>query len=92
MEFKGTKEVWFYEPTEKVDTGLDKAIVTEKGNSVAWAYIEYDAKLIAAAPELLEALKRMVNAAKSEKDYDVVAAIGAALPKAESVIKKALGE
>ena len=66
LQFKGTQGEWKFECTSEVESGLD--IFIHKGDQeVAWVYrssirtsIEQglaNAKLIAAAPELLEALQ-----------------------------------
>ncbi len=48
---------WIAEQTERVETGLDIIIKNKVEKVVGWAYRPSDARLIAAAPEMLEALK-----------------------------------
>ena len=89
MEFKGTKGKW------EIDKRASLRVVDSKGTTIANASsgqsgerIEIEkanAKLISAAPELLEALKlvygKMTAESYSEQDFD----------KVEQAIKKALG-
>ena len=54
-----------------------------------WAFNDADKKLIAAAPELLEALQRMVSKAHKQNWND---AYPEELQSAQAAINKALGE
>lgn len=85
----------------------DAAIITAGHESLAFVYIDdndkpateinkADARLIAAAPELLEALEQLMplfrEYCRQEKDLSLTAKCGNAYEVAHSVITKAKGE
>jgi hypothetical protein len=93
-EFKGTQGEWKFECTSEVESGLD--IFIHKGDqAVAWVYrssirtsVEQglsNAKLIAAAPELLKALQDAVEVIRAGYDEN-----DKAFNQAETAINKAL--
>ena len=61
------------------------AVVDDEPETIARPFYEADARLIAAAPDLLEALERLVEAA-------AISALYEALEFARTVIRKARGE
>ena len=66
----------------------DVAYANESGNSIECG--EYDKALIAAAPELYEALEKFIQACHEAES--VTTALFSALTHAEAVLKKARGE
>ena len=67
-------------PIARMDRNTSRTIPTER---------DKNARLIAAAPDLLEALRFMVNAAKTETGMDIYKAH---IEQAENAIRKAIGE
>ena len=90
-EFKGTSGRWNINKWGQIVDENNKAIVftgltlAMKDNEETKA----NAKLIAAAPELLEALKNMVNVAKGLKWEEATTGRQIILQDAEQAIKKA---
>lgn len=80
MMFKGTPGKWEYSGGGRVTTADDEI------RFIAEAYVDEDAKLIAAAPELLQVVMRLANGERSDEGHTAIreAAIAA--------IAKALGE
>ena len=78
-----TPGLWEYQLTESVQTGLDK-LITSPVRPVGWAYSAVDARLMAAAPELLKALKWIMQAAATDSP-EMWSYASAAIRKAESV-------
>ena len=91
MENKFTKGKWHVEHHHESDNCY--YISSEKDIVITTAWqgrafkneAEYNAKLIAAAPELLDALRTLVNGCLSDSESDKVVS----LRKAKEVIKKA---
>ena len=91
METKFTKGKWHVEPHHNSDNCY--YISSEKDIVITTAWqgrafkdeAEYNAKLIAAAPELLDALRTLVNGCLSDSESDKVVS----LRKAKEAIKKA---
>lgn len=91
MEFKGTKGIWSYETTKKGHCKISaynwfnfcKVYTTTDGTD--WKEVtQANAKLICAAPDLLEALQVYLNAGSKEQRRD-------ASVIAKKAIEKALG-
>jgi hypothetical protein len=92
MSTKHTPGPWFYYVTPsgvryKVHgPTVDYFICDVKGsNDLA------NARLIAAAPELLEALEKLADQAASNNDYDSDRGLQAAVEQARTIISKATG-
>ena len=81
-KFKGKPGPWHWEGKVLCN---DAHIVGGDG----WAFNDADKRLIAAAPELLEALQRMVSKAHKQNWND---AYPEELQSAQAAINKALGE
>lgn len=81
-KFKGKPGPWHWEGKVLCN---DAHIVGGDG----WTFSAADKKLIAAAPELLEALQRMVNKAHKQNWND---AYPEEIQSAQAAINKALGE
>lgn len=62
-------------------------VILSQDGPVAYVYTEADARLIAAAPDLLEALREMVSVVEMAIPFD-----GPQQRKARAVIAKATGE
>jgi len=79
METKHTPGPWY----SKCRDGSDKGLIYEEstGKNIAVAYDQKDASLIAAAPELLEALQQIADA-----DY------GTDTPKLRATARAALAQ
>jgi len=92
-EFKGTPGPWDYNGYGRVTTADDEA------RFVADAYEEDDARIIAAAPDLLEALKPFAECCNSidpeisdSKDISYWTFQAGDFRRARAAIAKALGE
>lgn len=101
MEFKGTKGEWNLVMTNEVESHLDIAINSDKDDCIAWVYSSSDykdingnanAKLIAAAPELLEALQDCLESLEVYVKDGFIMSNTISENKARKAIKKALGE
>lgn len=97
-EFKGTPGPWVASTTERSIGPASRDGNQSYGMILPVAWVEFDsdqrhqranANLIAAAPELLEALQRMVSKAHKQNWND---AYPEELQSAQAAIKKALGE
>ncbi len=67
-KLKHTPGPWEWEQTERVDTGLDVIIISEGAKGVGWVYNIDDARLISAAPEMLEYLVKQAKFEMLETD------------------------
>lgn len=90
-EFKGTPGPW-----KVISDSPDGSEIESEHESPFWAFVSYDtpeaertpnAQLIAAAPELLDALIRLSDVARGVHGY-----LDRAVSHAEDIIAKALGE
>lgn len=97
-EFKGTPGPWVADKTSRAVGPISRDDDQSYGMAIPVAWIEFDQEveihesnqnLIAAAPELLEALQRMVNKAHKQNWND---AYPEELQSAQAAINKALGE
>ena len=97
-EFKGTPGPWVADKTSRAVGPISRDDDQSYGMVIPAAWIEFDQEveihesnqnLIAAAPELLEALQRMVNKAHKQNWND---AYPEELQSAQAAINKALGE
>lgn len=97
-EFKGTPGPWVADKTSRAVGPISSDDDQSYGMVIPVAWIEFDQEveihesnqnLIAAAPELLEALQRMVNKAHKQNWND---AYPEELQSAQAAINKALGE
>lgn len=97
-EFKGTPGPWVADKTSRAVGPISRDDDQSYGMVIPVAWIEFDQEveihesnqnLIAAAPELLEALQRMVNKAHKQNWND---AYPEELQSAQAAINKALGE
>lgn len=90
------RKQWFTQKTPPTTMGFDHLIFDGSERYLAWVSTEEDARLIAAAPELLEALDDLIHLAESAMlranydggEYD----IDGELSDARAAIAKALGE
>ena len=73
---------------KKKAKGIERQMIVQVGGWAEWREQEANARLIAAAPELLEALKDLRAAIKSQGVISTVKA----LSKADAAIAKATGE
>ena len=95
-EFKGTKQSWIVsEDVTGVCVFTERDLICRTHNKPTKAGAEANARLIAAAPELLGALQRLTNICSQEaitdrdsfyKEFDE------AVAEAKKTINKALGE
>lgn len=97
-EFKGTSGPWVADKTSRAIGQISRDDDQSYGILIPVAWVEFDQdegiqasnqRLIAAAPELLEALQRMVNKAHKQNWND---AYPEELQSAQAAINKALGE
>lgn len=97
-EFKGTPGPWIADKTSRAVGPVSHDDDQSYGILIPVAWVEFDQdlgiqasnqRLIAAAPELLEALQRMVNKAHKQNWND---AYPEELQSAQAAINKALGE
>jgi len=97
-EFKGTPGPWVASTTERSIGPVSRDDDQSYGMILPVAWVEFDgdqryqqanANLIAAAPELLEALQKMVSKACKQNWND---AYPEEIQSAQAAIKKALGE
>lgn len=97
-EFKGTPGPWVADKTSRAVGPISRDDDQSYGMVIPVAWVEFDQEveihesnqnLIAAAPELLEALQRMVNKAHRQNWND---AYPEELQSAQAAINKALGE
>ncbi|WBG90057.1 hypothetical protein N5580_13270 [Pantoea piersonii] len=86
-EFNGTKGPWIVRDEEIQSVGTE-------GSMTAMCYGLDNARLISAAPELLEALQEMVAIVKKHTypQPDKPSSTWGRMEEAEAVIKKALGQ
>lgn len=97
-EFQGTPGPWIADKTSRAVGPISHDDDQSYGMVIPVAWVEFDPEveiqasnqnLIAAAPELLEALQRMVNKAHKQNWND---AYPEELQSAQAAINKALGE
>ena len=60
MKSKITPRPWTHEETERTQNGLDQ-VIDGPHVPVAWAYRKEDARLIASAPRMFEALQKTLG-------------------------------
>lgn len=70
---------------------LDEIVLDRVGGVVAEARNEYDARLIAAAPDLYEALAAMLSCAEKEASFTMESGMHIAMDMARKAIEKAGG-
>lgn len=70
---------------------LDKLVLDRVGGVVAEARNEYDARLIALAPDLYEALAAMLSCAEKESPFTMESGMSIAMDMARKAIEKAGG-
>lgn len=81
----------------RISSGCDRWVVQEKGGCIACVeqdrkFGEANARLIAAAPELLEALTSLLDASQRNQEHYSEEAHDIAESRARAAIKKATGE
>lgn len=95
MKTKHTKGPWKKHltgiPHTMIILNEEKHIATLEVNGIKQDEVEANARLIAAAPEMLEALEEFLDITLGSS-YDPNSATDRAVKKAEAVLKKARGE